>query len=1053
MAGKLGRALVLLVLLAAALITQTPLAVFLLAFALVLLVLLRLDAAYLRRQVTAELLVPDKPVIQGEDFTLTVRLRNRSRLPIPALVVLLNAADEWGGGQITLRCAAMLGGKESAEQRITLNAGKSGVWSIAVRGITLRDHLGVFTAACPAAAQSRSICVLPAAAAGKAKAETAPDEDGDEADTRAALGGSYELREYRDGDTIKQVHWKLSAKLDRLMVREPLTALRAALTPGGDLDGAEEWGDFPQQAAKHRKNPPKRKKERTALSRRGAADPGSGLKFVDRVLVSTQRPAAHPALWLAADAALLLALTFGLLLVLSTGFGIAVPLWVWPAAAAFCAGWALFLRAPQALRRWGLLAGVIVYLVVLFICQRNFLAGAQQCAGNIAQSLNARLGSALPVAQGGSAAQLGLFLLLAALPVTGALAAAALRRADALLLDLMLLPVVVLLALAGAAPAVPACLLLLAGWMGAWAASCSVQRRALWGRRDTENYRQNLCRHYNIQKSAALAAGGLCLTLALPCWWLLRPALGVPLGWLQPAAQRVESAALSTAITWLPRVSGGRLNIQVEAAAGGVADGALNQGGGIQVSGVTDLALTASDKPEETVYLRGFIGGSYDGTTWQAPDADAFDSAAMNWKTEDNARLTIASLPFLRTAYDGTAQPQTLTVERIHADTQYTYAPYNAYWGDYYTIQGDGAAAGQTAQDDVFLYYPRDTAQTQLEARADADPSVLDRMEASYAAYAASRYTAVPDGYDELQTLCDEAKKDQKLTEAADIGDYIRAYLNTNYQYNASAPQPPEGADPIRYFLTESKQGYSVQFASAAVVMFRMFGLPARYVVGYAAPQSLFTQQENGSWHAILQDDNAHAWAEVYISGQGWTPMEMTPGVLVSAQQADLRTDPLPETQGQDTAPAAGESSANEPAATIVPRSRLVLAALLGGCLLAAAVLLVLARRHAMGYGRGSCNARVLAVFGSIYRLLVRRGLPPDTPSDAPEFAAFLQSCVPTLEPQDAEALLALAQAAQFGAGTMTEQDTDKMRKLYQVIKHTGKRKQSQKSVEKQSQE
>lgn len=326
----------------------------------------------------------------------------------------------------------------------------------------------------------------------------------------------------------------------------------------------------------------------------------------------------------------------------------------------------------------------------------------------------------------------------------------------------------------------------------------------------------------------------------------------------------------------------------------------------------------------------------------------------------------------------------------------------------------------------------------------EADPSVLDRMEASYAAYAASRYTAVPDGYDELQTLCDEAKKDQKLTEAADIGDYIRAYLNTNYQYNASAPQPPEGADPIRYFLTESKQGYSVQFASAAVVMFRMFGLPARYVVGYAAPQSLFTQQEDGNWHAILQDDNAHAWAEVYISGQGWTPMEMTPGVLVSAQQADLRTDPLPETQGQDTAPAAGESSANEPAATIVPRSRLVLAALLGGCLLAAAVLLVLARRHAMGYGRGSYNVRVLAVFGSIYRLLVRRGLPPDTPSDAPEFAVFLQSCVPALEPQDAEALLALAQAAQFGAGTMTEQDTDKMRKLYHVIKHTGKRKQSQ---------
>ena len=69
-------------------------------------------------------------------------------------------------------------------------------------------------------------------------------------------------------------------------------------------------------------------------------------------------------------------------------------------------------------------------------------------------------------------------------------------------------------------------------------------------------------------------------------------------------------------------------------------------------------------------------------------------------------------------------------MERIHADTQYTYAPYNAYWGDYYTIQGDGAAAGQTAQDDVFLYYPRDTAQTQLEARADAAPRPDDAADA-----------------------------------------------------------------------------------------------------------------------------------------------------------------------------------------------------------------------------------------------------------------------------------------------------------------------------------
>lgn len=96
--------------------------------------------------------------------------------------------------------------------------------------------------------------------------------------------------------------------------------------------------------------------------------------------------------------------------------------------------------------------------------------------------------------------------------------------------------------------------------------------------------------------------------------------------------------------------------------------------------------------------------------------------------------------------------------------------------------------------------------------------------------------------------------------------------------------------------------------------------------------------------------------------------MEMTPGVLVSAQQADLRTDPLPETQGQDTAPAAGENSATNPQPPSCPTAGWFWRRC-WGCLLAAVVLLVLARRHAMGYGRGSCNARVLAVFGSIYRL------------------------------------------------------------------------------------
>ena len=33
-------------------------------------------------------------------------------------------------------------------------------------------------------------------------------------------GETYDIREYRSGDSIRQIHWKLSGKLDDIMIRE-----------------------------------------------------------------------------------------------------------------------------------------------------------------------------------------------------------------------------------------------------------------------------------------------------------------------------------------------------------------------------------------------------------------------------------------------------------------------------------------------------------------------------------------------------------------------------------------------------------------------------------------------------------------------------------------------------------------------------------------------------------------------------------------------------------------------------------------------------------------
>ena len=96
-------------------------------------------------------------------------------------------------------------------------------------------------------------------------------------------------------------------------------------------------------------------------------------------------------------------------------------------------------------------------------------------------------------------------------------------------------------------------------------------------------------------------------------------------------------------------------------------------------------------------------------------------------------------------------------------------------------------------------------------------------------------------------------------------------------------------------------------------VLCRMLGLPARYVVGYAAPQSLFAESDGG-WQAVLQDDNAHAWAEVYLAGQGWTPLETTPGMV-----SELTEDQL--AANANAVPTADDAETPLPAATPAPEA------------------------------------------------------------------------------------------------------------------------------------
>jgi hypothetical protein len=107
---------------------------------------------------------------------------------------------------------------------------------------------------------------------------------------------------------------------------------------------------------------------------------------------------------------------------------------------------------------------------------------------------------------------------------------------------------------------------------------------------------------------------------------------------------------------------------------------------------------------------------------------------------------------------------------------------------------------------------------------------------------------------------------------------YVRKYFeDNNYVYNINCTRKSDENDFIEDFM-QRKTGYCIHFASAAVMMFRSMGIPARYAEGYFVESSSLTSDANGVYEYVVTDESAHAWVEIYQEGIGWIPVEVTPG-------------------------------------------------------------------------------------------------------------------------------------------------------------------------------
>lgn len=115
--------------------------------------------------------------------------------------------------------------------------------------------------------------------------------------------------------------------------------------------------------------------------------------------------------------------------------------------------------------------------------------------------------------------------------------------------------------------------------------------------------------------------------------------------------------------------------------------------------------------------------------------------------------------------------------------------------------------------------------------------------------------------------------------------------------------QPPLlGENPVDDFLFASRRGFCEHFASAFVVLMRAAGVPARVIGGYQGGE---LNPVDG--YLVVRQSDAHAWAEVWLEGTGWTRVDPTFVVSPARLEAGIARampagEPLPALIQIDTA-------------------------------------------------------------------------------------------------------------------------------------------------------
>lgn len=306
----------------------------------------------------------------------------------------------------------------------------------------------------------------------------------------------------------------------------------------------------------------------------------------------------------------------------------------------------------------------------------------------------------------------------------------------------------------------------------------------------------------------------------------------------------------------------------------------------------TDTLLSVTADTAQTLYLRGFVGDTYENEVWSALDAQtaAEEKDLFYWLHQSGfyPQSQLATAARLM----GNYQSGSVSVQNLAGCSLYRYEPCTVLPEraglTKNKIQPSTLETNGLRGERGYSYETVSDAQTILPElldflqndTSDGVKSYL-QMESAYREFAYSYALTVPAEFRAqlgavLDQCCesygpaDSLTKEQAQTAAL-------AFLESCF----------DGSGDIALPLADTADGTTYQYATVAALALRYYGIPARYVEGYTVKT---TENEPTSVDASA----AGAWVEVYQDGIGWLPLALTPGLEdLSAEQTESGIKPV----------------------------------------------------------------------------------------------------------------------------------------------------------------